>query len=85
MQWIIDYLPELQKCIERRLKKRIGQHRLRRQSETHYCEVSDLMVDRLLLRYLFSCQRCTTQGAIVTHLITDDCLPEPLDEFCHDL
>jgi len=80
----VDYLPKLQERIERRLEKRIGQHRLQRQSRTHYCEMSDLMVDRLLLRYLLPCQRCSTQDAMVTHLITDDCLPKPLDESCHD-
>ena len=54
------YLLKLQVRIKRRLEKGIGQRRFRRQSETPYCEMSDLMVDRLLLQYLLSRQQYST-------------------------
>jgi hypothetical protein len=41
------------------------------------------MVDCLLLRYLYSVNKTPRKGVTVTHLITNDGLPEPLDESCH--
>jgi hypothetical protein len=51
-----------------------------------YSQMCDFIVDRLLLRYLplLSATRDNDGIVVITHLVADDGLPQPLDESRYD-
>ena len=77
------HLMKLQEDIERRLDERTDHQRKERAKlENPYGEIGDLVVDRLLLRYLpsrISHARCSK--TVLAHLIVDYNLTKPFDEF----
>ena len=83
---ISQNLMKFQQCIKRCLGKGlIIDAKDRGIPGSPYNEISDLVVDRLLLRYLSSsvsrCTRC--DSPIPAHLIVTDSLSKSIDEFRH--